>query len=110
MLTKNIDQHPTLVRDSFLGTTDKLWLLAITRGVNSAVISNSVIKEVELGHIAAFFRGRQALGLYERMAPNTFIGAGGGPGPVANPEVGRHLDPQYWARKSHAKDSYNRDC
>ena len=93
MLTENIDQHPTLVRDSFLGTTDKFWVLAIIRGVNSAAISNSVTKEVKLEHIAVFFRGRQALRLYKRMAPNTFIGAGGGPGPAANPEMARPADP-----------------
>ena len=52
MLTENVDQHPTLVRDSFLGTTDEFQVLAITRGVYSAAISNSVTKEVELGHIA----------------------------------------------------------
>ena len=53
MLTKNIYQHPTLVKDSFLSATDNFWVLAITRGVNSVVISNSVTKKVELGHIAA---------------------------------------------------------
>ena len=58
-----------------------------------------MIKVVELGHIA-FFRGRQALGIYERMAPNTFMGAEGGPGPAANPKMARHADLQYWARKT----------
>ena len=68
MLTENVDQHPTLVKDNFLGTTDEFQLLAITKGVNSVAISNSLIKEVELGHIATFFRDRQVLGLCERMA------------------------------------------
>ena len=106
MLTENINQHPTLVKDSFLAATDNFQVLAITRGVNSTAISSSVTKEGKLWHKAAF-RERQALGLYERMAPNTFIGAGGGPGPAANPEMVRPADPQYWARKTQAKDFKN---
>ena len=107
ILTENIEQHPTLVRDRFLAATDNFRVLAITRSANSVAISSAVTKEVKLGHIAAFFRGRQELGLYGRMAPNTFAMAGGGPGPGANPKAARPADPQYWARKTQAENLKN---
>ena len=50
ILTETVDQHPTQVKDNFLSTTDKFLILAITKDASSAVISNSVIKEVEWTH------------------------------------------------------------
>ena len=41
------------------------------------------------------------------MAPNTFAAVGGGPGGEINPEAVRPADPQYWARKTMAKDLQN---
>ena len=41
------------------------------------------------------------------MAPNTFIGAEGGPGLGANLEMTRPADLQYWARKTQAEDLKN---
>ena len=41
------------------------------------------------------------------MAPNTFVGAGGGPGLGANTEVARPVDPQYCARNPQAEDLKN---
>ena len=82
-------------------------VLAITRSEHSGAISSAVTKEVELGHLAAFFRGRHELGLYGKINPNTSALAGGGPGMGVNLEAMRPADPQYWARKTMAEDLKN---
>ena len=64
-------QHPQVVRDRFLSSNSKYWILAISRSANSETIARAVTKEAELGHLAAFFCGRQELGLYGKMNPNT---------------------------------------
>ena len=69
-------------------------ILAITRSKHSGAISSAVTKEVELRYLAAFFRGRQELGLYGEMKPNTFAAVGEGPGRGVNLEAMRPANPQ----------------
>ena len=107
LLVENIKQQPHVVKDHFLSSANDYRVLAITRSANSGAISSAVTKEAELGHLAVFFRGRQELGLYGRMAPNTFAVAGGGLGGGTNPKAVRPADLQYWARKTQAEDLKN---
>ena len=71
LLAENIEQHPQGVRDRFLSAPSKYRILAISRSAHSETIASAVTKEAELGHLVAFFRGRQELGLYGKMNPNT---------------------------------------
>ena len=82
-------------------------ILAIILAENIKQQPSAVTKETKLGHLAAFFRGRQELGLYGRMAPNTFAVARGGPAVGVNPKAVRPADPQYRARKTMAEDLKN---
>ena len=64
ILAENVKQHPHVVKDQFLSSNNNYRVLAITRSAYSGAISSAVTKEAKLGHLAAFFRGRQKLGLY----------------------------------------------
>ena len=74
-----------MVRDRFLSSNNNYRILAISRREHSGAISSAVTKEVKLGQLAAFFRGRQELGLYGKMNPNTSTVARGGPGMGSQP-------------------------
>ena len=104
---ENIKHHPQVVRDQFLYSNDDYRALAISRSKHSGAISSAVRKEAKLGHLATFFRGRQELGLYGKMNPNTSAAVRGGPGRGVNLKAMRPADPQYWTRKTMAKDLKN---
>ena len=84
-----------LVKDYYLWTLVELHTLAIAQSADNEMLMSVVTKEVELGHIAGFFRMRRRLGMYERMAPALEEGAGGGPANAVNGEAARHLNPEY---------------
>ena len=84
LLAENIEQHPQVVRDRFLSANSKYQILAISRSAHSKTIASAVTKEAELGHLAAFFRGRQELELYGKMNSNTAA--------LGRREIGRRVD------------------
>ena len=67
------------MKENFLRTTAEFRALAISQAANNAVLISVVIREVELRHIAGFFKTRRALGMHERMVLSPKDGAGGGP-------------------------------
>ena len=94
MIQEVLEEQPHLMKDHYLRTSAELRTLVIVRSADNRLLTAVVTKEVELGHIAGFFRTRRRLGMYERMAPAPENGAGGGPTNAVNGEAARHLDPE----------------
>ena len=98
------------MQDHYLRTSAELRTLAIATSADNELLTSVVTKEVALGYIAGYFRMRRTLGMFERMAPALEGGAGGGPANKVNTrngEVARQLDPEYWTRKTQAKQFKN---
>ena len=98
------------MKENYLRTSTELRTLAITRSVDNEQLMCAVTKEVVLGYIAGYFRMRRTLGMFERMAPALEGGAGGGPTNIVNMgngDAARQFDPEYWTRKTQAKDLKN---
>ena len=95
LIAENVEQYPQVVRVQFLASNNDYRVLAITRSAHSKAIASAVTKEAKLGHLAAFFRGRQELGLYGRMNPNTAALGRGEIGRGGDLEATRKVDPQY---------------
>ena len=92
------------MKDHYLWTLAELHTLAIAHSADNEMLTSVVTKEVELGHIAGLLRTWRRMGMYEKMAPAPEEGAGGGPVNTVNGEAARHLDPEYWTRKTQAED------
>ena len=102
LLHEASQEHPHCMKEHFLKTTGELHTLAISQSSHNAPITSIVTKEIKLGHIAAFFKARRALGLFERMAQAPVEIAGGEQVNSGNGEAPRYMDLAYWTRKTQA--------
>ena len=71
-------EYPNLVKNQYLRTVADLRALVITQSAANTVITSVVTKEVDLGHIAGFFKARKIWGCMREWPPQPRKGQEGG--------------------------------